>query len=98
MDGHVLEDATTALDILKRRWCRIAAAQFDLYQLTNLTSGDGIFDAPEIWVEPALQSSHQLHARLIAGVDSLNGLRQIGRNLWSSITHAVSQQHTREEE
>lgn len=46
--------------------------------LSDLTTDDGILDALEVGIETSLQTSHELNTGLIAGVDGLDGLGEVG--------------------
>ena len=80
MDGHVLEDATTALDVLGRRRRRVARAQLDHDRLADLGRRDRLLDATKVGVEAALERGHELDALAARVVDRLDGLQQIGRD------------------
>ena len=46
--------------------------------LTNLTGDDSILDTLEVGIEAPLQTRHELDTSLIAGIDSLDGLGEVG--------------------
>ena len=46
--------------------------------LTNLTGDDSILDALEVGIEAPLQTRHELDTSLIAGIDGLDGLGEVG--------------------
>lgn len=46
--------------------------------LSDLTTDDSILDTLEVGIESSLQAGHELDTGLIAGVDGLDGLGEVG--------------------
>mmetsp|Transcript_16561 Transcript_16561/g.32331 ORF Transcript_16561/g.32331 Transcript_16561/m.32331 type:complete len:260 (+) Transcript_16561:867-1646(+) len=80
MHRHVVEDSSTALHILIRRWGRITGAGLHNNRVTNFFLLNRPTDTQKIGIKPPLQTNHQFHPGLVTSIDGFHSLSKIGSN------------------